>query len=104
MSSRLDYIDNWDQLATHAHFRVAELARNCGVSERQLRRYFLQRFGISPRDWIMKVRLSRVRGLLAAGKSVKEVAAQVGFNHQSNFSRSFKQHYNATPSSQRQMV
>lgn len=104
MASRLDYVGDWSKLAVRAQFRVTELAKDCGVSERQLRRYFLKQFGKSPRQWIAAERLGKVRPLLATGKSVKEIAAQAGFNHQSNFARSFKHYYKATPSSQRQTV
>ena len=104
MASRLDCIEDWGKRSAQAHFRVTELAKDCGVSERQLRRYFLERFGQSPRKWLADARLNGVKSLLAQGKLVKEIAAQAGFNHQSNFSRSFKQHYNATPSSQRRAV
>lgn len=101
MASRLDYVGDWNKQAARARFRVTELAKDCGVSDRQLRRYFLKQFGKSPREWMAVTRLGKVRPLLATGKSVKEIAAQAGFNHQSNFARSFKHYYNATPSSQR---
>jgi AraC-like DNA-binding protein len=104
MASRLDYVDDWNKLAARARFQVTRLAKDCGVSERQLRRYFLKRFGASPRKWLVSARLGAVKPLLATGKSVKEVAAEAGFNHQSNFARSFKNYYKATPSSQRRMI
>lgn len=104
MASRLDSIDDWDKLAARAQFRVTDLAKDCDVSERQLRRYFKGHFGQSPRKWMSALRLGKVRALLAIGKSVKEVSAHAGFNHQSNFARSFKNHYKATPSSQRRML
>lgn len=101
MASRLDYVGDWTKSAADAKFRVTKLAKNCGVSERQLRRYFVERFGKSPREWIAIVRLGKAQALLASGKTVKEIAAQTGFNHSSNLTRSFKQHYKATPSTQR---
>src|SRR3974390_1521480 len=104
MASRLDYVQDWNKLAARAHFRVAVLARDCGVSERQLRRYFRKQFGRSPREWMTITRLGKVRPLLTTGKSVKEIATPAGFNHQSNFARSFKNYYHATPSSQRRTV
>jgi transcriptional regulator GlxA family with amidase domain len=104
MASRLDHVGDWNKLAARAHFRVTVLAKDCGVSERQLRRYFLKQFGKSPREWLGVERLGKVRPLLATGKSVKEIAAQAGFSHQSNFARSYKLYYKATPSSQRRTV
>jgi transcriptional regulator GlxA family with amidase domain len=104
MASRLDSVDDWDKLAARARFRVTRLAKDCDVSERQLRRFFKKNFGQSPRKWLAAKRLGKVRALLVTGKSIKEVAAQAGFHHQSNFARSFKHYYNATPSSQRRAV
>lgn len=104
MASRLDCINDWSKLAADAKFRVTKLAKGCGVSERQLRRYFLERFGKSPREWIAAARMSQVRSLLTTPKTVKEISVQAGFNHQSSLTRSFKQQYKATPSSQRRTV
>lgn len=101
MASRLDCIADWTKLAADAKFRVTKLAKDCGVSERQLRRYFLEQFGKSPREWIATARLGKARALLATGKTVKEIAVQTGFNHTSNLTRCFKLHYGTTPSTQR---
>ena len=104
MASRLDCVTDWSKLAADAKFRVTKLAKDCGVSERQLRRYFLERFGQSPREWIAAARLGNAHALLAKGKMVKEIATQAGFNHPSNFTRSFKQHYKVSPSTQRRVT
>lgn len=101
MASRLDTVTDWSKLAADAKFRVTKLAKGCGVSERQLRRYFLDRFGKSPRQWIAAARMGQVRTLLTTATTVKEIAVKAGFNHQSSLTRSFKMHYNATPSSHR---
>jgi AraC family transcriptional regulator, transcriptional activator FtrA len=101
MASRLDSVTNWNKLAADANFRVMKLAKDCGISERQLRRYFLKNFGKSPRAWMAAARMGHVRSLLTTATTVKEISVKAGFNHQSSLSRSFKQHYKATPSSQR---
>lgn len=101
MASRLDTVADWSKLAGDAKFRVTKLAKDCGVSERQLRRYFLERFGKSPRQWMTAARMGQVRTLLTTAKTVKEISVKAGFNHQSSLSRSYRHHYNATPSSQR---
>lgn len=101
MASRLDYVTDWNKFAADAKFRVTKLAKDCGVSERQLRRYFLEQFGKSPREWMAVARMDHVRSLLATPTTIKEISVQAGFHHQSSLSRSFKQHYKATPSSHR---
>lgn len=101
MASRLDCIGNWDVLASQAHFRVSLLAEVCGVTERQLRRYFQLRFGSSPHAWMMAKRLEQVQSHLAEGWLVKEVAFEAGFKHQSNFTRQFKRQFHTPPVSLR---
>ena len=101
MSSRLDAITDWASRAQRANFRVATLAGRCEVTERQLRRYFRTKFGMSPNHWLTATRLKLVEPLLQRGQSVKEIAAQIGFSQQGNLTRRFKQRYNVTPSSLR---
>jgi AraC family transcriptional regulator len=98
MHSKLDNISDWKARSQQAHFRVALLARSCGVTERQLRRYFRKMFGVAPHAWISAKRLEGVRPLLATNYLIKEVAAQAGFSQPGNFSRKFKQHYKISPS------
>jgi AraC-like DNA-binding protein len=101
MASRLDSINDWDSLAAQGRFRVDLLAKTCGVCERQLRRYFQRRFGISPYTWMTAKRMDQAKTLLTKGKLVKEVAAEAGFLQPSNFTRQFKRQFNATPTQMR---
>lgn len=97
MISRLDRITDWKSLAERAHYNVGDLAIQCGVTERQLRRYFYARFGVSPRAWMCSERLDKARRLLALDTSVKEVAFALGYKHHSSFSRVFRRARHATP-------
>ena len=101
MSSRLDAITDWATRAQRANFCVATLAGQCEVTERQLRRYFRTKFGMSPNLWLTAARLELVQTLLQRGQSVKEIAAQIGFSQQGNLTRLFKQQFKVTPSSLR---
>ena len=104
MSSRLDTITDWESRAELVSFRVSGLARECGVTDRQLRRYFQCKFGSSPHAWMAATRLHRVRPFLFRGDLVKEIAARAGFTRQANFSRQFKRHYKTTPSAFRALI
>ena len=103
MGSRLDYVRDWEHQAKQAHFKVIKLAAQCGVTERQLRRYFQEKFGASPHHWMARRRTAEAKRLLAQGLSVKEVAATAGFSRQENFSRHFKKHSSVTPTKSRLM-
>ncbi len=101
MGSRLDSIGDWEERARRAQFKVAGLAGQCRVTERQLRRHFLQKFKDNPHSWMARHRAEWARALLAQGLTVKEVAAEMGFTRQENFSRHFKRHQKVTPSASR---
>jgi AraC-like DNA-binding protein len=104
MSSRLDTITDWESRAELVSFRVSGLARECGVTDRQLRRYFQCKFGSSPHAWMAVRRLQKVCAFLSRGDLVKEIAVRAGFSRQANFSRHFKRYYNATPSAFRSPI
>ncbi|MEO1291526.1 MAG: AraC family transcriptional regulator ligand-binding domain-containing protein [Pseudomonadota bacterium] len=79
--------------AVSLSFVAAEL----GYSERGLRRQ-LNRSGTSYRKLVDQVREKRARDLLAGrAQSIKAIAATLGFESSSNFSRSFKRWTGLTP-------
>ena|SRR5205823_10514247 len=98
MSSKLDRIHNWSDLARQARFSAKQFAALCGVSLRQLERYYNDSFGQTPQDWLDEARLREAKKLLLRGLSVKEVASELGFKQASHFSRSFKQRTGRPPS------
>lgn len=69
------------------------------VSRSNLYRLFMARFGISPKQYLIKLRLGKALGLLVEGElSVKEIAAVCGFADDKYFSRAFKAKYGHPPS------
>jgi AraC family transcriptional regulator len=88
----------WETLAESAHYDANELARLCGISTRQLQRYFRRSFHSSPQNWLNKRRLLVAKGLLLSGESVKKIALDLGFKQPSHFCRQFKSWNKMTPS------
>ena len=99
--SRLDIITDWETRAEHVRFNVGALAKGCGVTDRQLRRYFQSKFGSSPHTWLTLRRLQRAEPHLLDGDLVKEAAAKVGFSDPIIFSRRFKHFYKNLPAAAR---
>ncbi len=97
MRSRLEGIVDWNERLPRADWRADALARGCGVSERELRRYVRAVFGLSLRDWIAAARMERARALLQRGDMVKEAAARLGYSQAGNFSRAFGRRCGASP-------
>src|SRR3954452_3502631 len=99
MHSRLDRIMDWSALGKEADYEARLLARVCGVSPRQLQRYFKNRFQKSPQAWLDEKRLGEADGYLKSGLSIKETAFLLHFKCVPHFSRQFKIHHGRTPGS-----
>ena len=73
------------------------------MSASGLQRAFLQHFGSSPKQYVIKLRLHKALQLLVENKlSVKEVAFACGFSDEKYFSRAFKAKYGYPPSQLRE--
>jgi transcriptional regulator GlxA family with amidase domain len=74
------------------------LARDVGMSTRQLERLFRRYLSRSPKRYYMELRLQKARNLLMqTDMSVINVALACGFASPSHFSKCYRAHYNTTP-------
>jgi len=80
-------------------FDVDALARDVGLSKRQLQRRLKQAISLSPNGFVRAMRLERASQLLRqrAG-TVSEIAFRVGFNDAEYFSKLFRQVFGVVPS------
>jgi len=78
------------------------LSKVVNLSTSRFYELFKVQTGISPASYIKSQRMEAAAKLLMGSlKSVKEVAAEVGFNDQSHFVRGFKRRYEITPTTYR---
>jgi len=78
------------------------LASECKISEVYFRKLFKEHFGISPKQYVIDVRLQRARQLLTEGSiSLAQISESCGFTNQYHFSRIFKERVGLTPSEYR---
>ncbi|KAF0675150.1 GlxA family transcriptional regulator [Profundibacterium mesophilum] len=76
----------------------AILARDVGMSTRQLERLFRRYLSRSPKRYYMELRLQKARNLLMqTDMSVINVALACGFASPSHFSKCYRSHYATTP-------
>ena len=76
----------------------ATLAKEVGMSTRQLERLFRRYLSRSPKRYYMELRLSKARNLLMqTDMSVINVALACGFASPSHFSKCYRSHYDTTP-------
>ncbi len=74
------------------------LARDVGMSTRQLERLFRRYLNRSPKRYYMELRLQKARNLLMqTDMSVINVALACGFASPSHFSKCYRAHYATTP-------
>jgi transcriptional regulator GlxA family with amidase domain len=74
------------------------LARDVGMSTRQLERLFRRYLSRSPKRYYMELRLQKARNLLMqTDMSVINVALACGFTSPSHFSKCYRSHYDTTP-------
>ena len=77
---------------------VAALAAECGISEVYFRKIFLDKMGVSPKEYIIAMRMDYAKQLLAAGQlSVGEVATLCGYAEACHFSREFAARVGISP-------
>lgn len=80
-----------------------ELARLVGLSLRQIQRVFRAALGTTPARHYLKLRLQRARQLLVeSALSITDVSLSCGFESPGHFSKSYRELFGRTPSSERQ--
>ncbi len=101
MKSRLDEIDNFEDRAQEAGFRVKNLAQDCRLSPRQLERRFAEKVGAKPGAWLNHLKLREAQALLDNGELIQNVAQTLGYRHHRDFSRWFKRRCGLSPTDYR---
>ncbi|MBE6597372.1 MAG: helix-turn-helix domain-containing protein [Ruminococcaceae bacterium] len=82
-----------------ASLDIGAVCKEGFISVSSLQRMFLQYFGVSPMQYVIKLRMNKALGLLVANKhSVREISSMCGFSDEKYFSRAFKKKYGVPPS------
>ncbi|MCW3789512.1 two-component regulator propeller domain-containing protein [Plebeiibacterium sediminum] len=80
-------------------FKQEQLAQSLRISTRQLSRKIKAITGNTVHEYITKVRMEKASELLLESNlNITEIAFQLGFSEQSNFSRSFSKYFGCSPS------
>ena len=82
---------------------LSALAAVAGVSTRQLDRLFVNRYQMTPRQYLISLRMARARALLAqTGRSVTDIAFECGYTDSNYFTRVFRKTQGQSPSRYRE--
>lgn len=76
---------------------VPLLAEKVAMSERTFLRKFTASTGETPAHFVETLRLDQTRNLLAAGMSLKEIAARTGYSTGAQLSKAFDRRFGMTP-------
>nr|WP_315481370.1 AraC family transcriptional regulator [uncultured Undibacterium sp.] len=93
----------------HTHFGetvpMVELEQITNLSVAQIERYFHKIFSLTPRQFMIKVKLDAATGMLVdRQRSITDIAATCGYQDHSAFSRMFKSTVGMTPSEYREVL
>ncbi|MEO8450910.1 MAG: AraC family transcriptional regulator [Gemmatimonadota bacterium] len=69
---------------------LEDLAKNLGLHPGYIRRVFCEVTGLSPRSYLVQLRVMRARQLLGKGVPIAEVVAAAGFTDQAHLTHEFK--------------
>lgn len=77
---------------------LVQAATAASITPQHLARRFQVELGVSPSEWMWRLRLERASDfLLYSGLSVQDVSQRCGFKTIQHFTRRFHQHYGQTP-------
>ena len=102
--SLTENISHYEALVSYIHEHVADdlslekLSEAFYLSKYYIAHLFQENSGLSLHQYIIKLRLSRVKDAVSAGGSITEAALASGFKDYSTFYRAFRKEYGTTPS------
>ena len=83
--------------------RIRDVARELGIAESHFRRIFKKSTGLSPKEYVLDLRLREVRILLqGSALTIGEIADRTGYNSAYHLSAEFKKRTGISPSAWRQ--
>ena len=83
---------------------AAELARFCGYSLYHFCRVFKVFYGVSPAEFIRKLKLKTAAEEIKSGKDILSVALEYGYDTHAGFTKAFLKQYGVSPSAYRKLI
>ncbi len=88
--------------------QVIDLCKATGVSVRTLRYAFIEHFGISPKAYLVRCRLNKVRSVLRSANpsttKICDIASQWGFWHMGQFAADYRNLFGELPSTTKRAI
>jgi AraC-like DNA-binding protein len=94
---RIGLAIRWLALQYHRPVSIEELAKESGYHRAYLTRMFKKATGLSPAQYLLKLRMERALLLLREPLTVSQIAASVGYADPFHFSKQFKKWHGRSP-------
>lgn len=101
---QIDQAIRWISLQYHQHISIDQMASTLGYHRAHLSKAFKQKTGISPKQYLMKVRMDKAKELLGGALTIDQISSSVGFNDALYFSRQFHKWSGMSPSEYRHLI
>lgn len=89
----LDFIRN-----NYANIKVADISNYIGINRSYFTNIFKQRVGVSPREYLISIKLRESAQLLLSSElPVQDIARRMGYDNALTFSKMFKRAYGVSP-------
>ncbi len=98
------YLDARAYMHTHLYepLNIDEIAKKFKLSGRSLRSYFQEQLNVSSKQYLIALRLTKIRDELQVLEnekgSVEKTARRFGFHHMGQFSKAYKEFFGELPS------
>ncbi len=77
---------------------IAQIARELNLSRSQCSKIFTKIYGTSPRQYVIRLKMSRAKQLLVlTGNTIEAIAEELGYHSVSHFSRQFRHETGLSP-------
>ena len=81
-----------------ADFKITRLAKISGISQRYYEKLFRQKFGVTPKEYVLSLKIERAKALLLGGEQlVRDIALGLGYADIYHFGKIFKEKTGYTP-------
>ena len=98
---QIDQAIRWITLQYYQHISIDQIAFTLGYHRAHLSKVFKQKTGLSPKQYLMKVRMEKAKDLLGGVLTIEQISSSVGFNDPLYFSKQFHKWSGHSPSEYR---